>query len=275
MDSKKYFLISLSAFKKFVGAEYFEVVKNESSGFNYIKDNNGNTYKCQDDINLELPYIFYIDEGADISEAKLIHAYRYQSPFENFQNFNFSNKFYDDTGSIFQINLNIQPSSIKGSKEIIDALSEYESLKSVKEKDNFLLHFGRSITEFKINSFFTPRKGELKQAIKDLLLQRGSFDFIHWYTTNTNWFYFDYDKVIFEGLSLREIILKYANEITKSNFRSIYKVAMFKLDALGVLLEAKESREEFERERAEHDAWIREIRNDWMDGNSDAYWNID
>jgi hypothetical protein len=107
MDSKRYFLISFSAFKKFVGAEYFEVVKNESSGFNYIKDNNGNTYKCQDDINLELPSIFYIDEGADISEAKLIHAYRYQSPFENFHNFNFSNNFYDDAGSIFQINLNI------------------------------------------------------------------------------------------------------------------------------------------------------------------------
>jgi hypothetical protein len=266
----KYFLISFSAFKKVIDTENISIKIDEISGYKFIIDDNENKFSCQENINFDLPHCFYVEKYASFDDGILINYFPLSKPYNNFNSIVFTNKYIrEKIGRVLQINLSISPSSCIGSLGVNKIVEKYDSMSSLKfdwsqfkQVEKVLLNY---VLKFKNN------KGNL--TIHEIIIKQNSFSIIHWATTNIDWFYYDYDSEFYEGLSIKEIIYKYANDETKERFNKILKISDIKKDIL-LSYEYYEYDEQDMRDDYERLQWLKEVRNDWMDNASD-YWNID
>ena len=264
----KYCLIKFEDFKEAIGIEKIELIRDDSTGFHHVEDEFGNKYQCQENIDFTKPMAFYLQKGLSIDEAKLInHKIIFTNCYDIFE------------GDVLHINLRISPSSSIGSKEVNDMVDLYKhhdnsnislnNLKKLIKEKQF------NIEKQTLNSIINW--GRYKGiSIRKAIIEDKSFDLIHWATTNIKWFYFNYDSKLQEGLSIRRIIEKYGNEKTKADFKEVLKVYDVKSSIFSTWNYNESdswSIKEFQ-DYDNHENWIKEIRNDWMD-NADDYWNID
>ncbi len=287
----KYSLIKYEDFKKVQGIEKIEVVKDQQTGFHHLIDEYGNKFNCQDDIDFSKPMAFYVPDGY-LDKAILINHLII-----------FTNELNVEEGDVRHINLRISPSSASGSKAVNEILANLNSLLKGKEddlreitekystyKDRVYLQQNASevwdgqikrlltsnfykVQEVKLNHKLTFGKYKglpLNQAI----LSTRNFDLIHWATTNIEWFYFDYDAIYFEGLSIKQIIQKYGDKKTNARFSQVLEFQEGKETIYAYWMSIEQDNYEAYEERQIQENWLKDIRNDWMDNEGD-YWNFD
>jgi len=253
-------------FKKAAGIEKIQIVKDEKTGFHHLIDEFENKYQCQENIDFTKPMYFYLEHGVGLDEAKLIN-----------NGIVFTNRFDIAEGEIIHINLRISPSSSIGSKEVNEMVELYN--RATTENNSWT-----KVKKLIFENKFSLDKQELNSklnwgrykdsSIKKAIFEDKSLDLIHWATTNIKWFYFNYDKIFAEGLSIRMLIEKYGDKKTKEDFKEVLKVYDVKSSILSDWDLIKQDYYDAKAENEEHENWKREIRNDWMDNASD-YWNID
>lgn len=261
-----YCLMTFDAFKNAIGIEKIDVVKDNITGFHHLIDEFENKYQCQDNIDFTKPMAFYLQKEAAIDEAKLINNLLI-----------FTNRFDMEDGKVMHIKLNISPSSKIGSKEVNEMVELYNRATT---ENNSWTKIKKLIFENKFSLYKQELNSKLNwgrykdSSIKKAIFEDKSLDLIHWATTNIKWFYFNYDKIFAEGLSIRMLIEKYGDKKTKEDFKEVLKVYDVKSSILSDWDLIKQDYYDAKAENEEHENWKREIRNDWMDNASD-YWNID
>ncbi len=287
----KYSLFKFEVFKKALGIEKIEVVKDEITGFHHLIDEFGNRFNCQDDIDFNKPMAFYVPDGC-LEKATLMNHLII-----------FTNELNVEEGDVFHINLRISPSSVSGSKAVNEILSNLkiilkekeDDLRKISDKyplDNNRIYWQRNTIEVwdaKIkrliaSNFYKVEEVKLNHrltfgkykglTLNQVILSTKNFDMIHWATTNIEWFYFDYDTIFFEGLSIKQIIEKYGDKKTNARFSQVLEFYEIKSTIHSYWMDIKQDNEDANEERQIQEKWLKDIRNDWMD-NGDDYWNID
>ena len=287
----KYFLIKYEVFKKALRIDKIEVVKDQITGFHHLIDEYGNKFNCQDDIDFSKPMAFYVPDGF-LEKATLIN-----------HQVIFTNELNVEDGDILHINLRISPSSANGSKAVKEILSNLNGLLKEKEDDLKEISEKYSITKDRIywqqnasevwggkikrlitSNFHKVEKVKLNHkltfgkhkglTLNQVILSTKNFDLIHWATTNIEWFYFDYDAIYFEGLSIKQIIEKYGDKKTNARFSQVLEFQEVKETIHSYWMSIEQDNYDANEERQIQENWLKDIRNDWMD-NADDYWNID
>jgi hypothetical protein len=72
--STKVSFLSISAFKKALGIQSFDVVYNAKSGKMSVLDEDGAFYRCQQDIDLNGNLAFLLEEGKTLDQACLVNT---------------------------------------------------------------------------------------------------------------------------------------------------------------------------------------------------------
>jgi hypothetical protein len=287
----KYSLFTYESINKALGIEKIEVVKDEITGFHHLIDEYGNKFNCQDDIDFSKPMAFYVPDGY-LDKAILINHLVI-----------FTNELNVEEGDVRHINLRISPSSASGSKAVNEILANLNSLLKGKEDDLreisekystykdriYLLQNASEVWDGKIKRLITSNFYKVQEVrlnhkltfgkykgltLNQVILSTKNFDLIHWATTNIEWFYFDYDAIYFEGLSIKQIIQKYGDKKTNARFSQVLEFQEVKETIHAYWMSIEQDNYEANEERQIQENWLKDIRNDWMD-NADDYWNID
>jgi hypothetical protein len=287
----KYSLFTCESIKKALGIEKIEVVKDEITGFHHLIDEFGNRFNCQDDIDFNKPMAFYVPDGC-LEKAILINRLTI-----------FTNELNVEKGDVFHFNLRISPSSVIGSKAVNEISSNLNSI--LKEREDRLRElsknypldkdaiywqrntyqvWGEKIKRLITSNFYKVEEVKLNHkltfgkykglTLNQVIISTKNFDMIHWATSNIEWFYFDYDAIFFEGLSLKQIIEKYGDKKTNSRLRQILEFYEIKSTIYSYWMSIEQDNYDANEERQIQESWLKDIRNDWMD-NADDYWNID
>jgi hypothetical protein len=215
----------------------------------------------------------------------------------------FTNELNVEEGDVFHINLRVSPSSVSGSKAVNEILSTLKShfleredcFKEISEKYSidkdriYWLRNAREVWENKTKRLITSNFYKIQEVklnhklifgkykgltLNQVIISTKNFDMIHWATSNIEWFYFDYDAIFIEGLSIKQIIEKYGDKKTNARFSQVLEFYEIKSTIHSYWMDIKQDNDEANEERQIHENWLKDIRNDWMD-NADDYWNID